>query len=707
MSSPLTTTPEIAPLQESSLAEEPLVRTLIGASIFIFGIVATVLLWMKPTGGIDSILVTLALQLLPGAGIGLFYRLRGIPLVLATVYGSAVTLVLIAMPMAWFGWWHVRPVALVLMLLASAIGGLVAVGELRKITRKAAPVIPRRIRIWALGSGGLSTLGFVLALSASKRGLPQPLGAIVSAGPICWIGLLLIIGAVAWSFGGGGGSPGWSVALLSCVVPSVEAMSYSLPTVQVAARHVGIVEFIVENGKVFPSTDIYHSWCGLFASVAFIKVAAGWENTLLYATIWGAIAAAGMVLAVRAVAGHFHADKSAWSAALIFGLATSLNPGFFAPQMFGFIGAFIVIALMLRDRDERFGRYGITTAVILVSLAIAVTHQLSPYLAFLGAAALTVTKMIRRWTLSLILIIPAVGFAYLNKGVLGPFITGHDLGQFLNNLRPPKHADGALQPALIYQITFYVPAACLAVIGVLAVFVLIKNRSRRMFALGVTAVSPVVLFFGSSYGSEGIFRVALFSLPWLSILVSYLLPEPGRRFWTPSVHPGRIVAVLSLTLVHVIGCTGMDYSRVIRAADVTMVTWLENTVPNDAYVYSLGTKLAEPLYVTGRRTGSISYISREMLVVPPAPAYPLTTGAAYNTKEDLARFTAIWKYVAKDRPIYVYATDQMSTFDELYGQQRASDQNKLEEELRSTTSNWRIVYFQPEARVYQYIGPTS
>jgi hypothetical protein len=340
--------------------------------------------------------------------------------------------------------------------------------------------------------------------------------------------------------------------------------------------------------------------------------------------------------------------------------------------------------------------------VVAIATAVAVTHQLSPYLAFLAVAALTFTRMIRRWTAGFLLIIPAVLFAYLNRDVLGPFISSRDLGQFLENLRPPTHSTStALEPALINRITFYVPAATMAVIGVLALVVLWRHRTRQIFALVVAAVSPVALFFGSSYGNEGIFRVALFSLPWLSILVVYLLPEPGRRFWTVSLHPVRTASVLFLSVVQVIGCTGMDYSRVIRGTDVTAITWIETTVPRDSYVFMLGTDLSEPLFVTGRR---LPYISRETLLKATPPAYPTTTGSAYDPGQDLARLTDAWASQPGAKHVYVLATDSMRIFDERYGQQLVADQMRLEEQLRAKAVSWQLVYSQPGARVYEFLG---
>jgi len=697
MSSTFRAAPVTAPIDES------LVRTLSGIAILIFGGVAAIIAWQAPSGGVPGLWVTLALQLVPGAVIGLYFHLRGVALALATIFGSAAALVLISLPMAWFGWWHVRPVATVLLLATSSFGAVITSGDVRRIDRQAATEIARRIRHWTFGPGGLATIGFALALAAAKRGLPEQWGAIVAAGPLCWLGLLLIIGAVAWAFGGGGGGPGWAVVLLSCVVQSVQAMTYRLPTVQVAARHVGIAESIVTYGRVFPENDIYQAWSGLFASAALVKVASGWNDLLPYAAVWGAVAAAVMVLAVRAVAGQFHGEKRAWSAALVFGLASSLNTTFFAPQMFGFIGAFVIIGLMLRMGDPRYGRYLISDAVVVIATVVAVTHQLSPYLAFLAVAALTFTRMITRWTAGLLLIVPAVLFAYLNRDVLGPYISSGDLGQFLENLRPPIHSTStALEPSLINRVTFDVPAATLAAIGVLALVVVWRHRkSKQILALAVAAASPAALFFGSNYGNEGIFRVALFALPWLAILVVYLLPEPGRRFWMLSLHSVVILAVLFLSVVQVIGCTGMDYSRVIRSNDVAAITWIENTVRAGSYVFMLGTDLSEPLFVTGRL---LTYTSRETVLKNTPPAYPTTTGTAYDPKADLAMLTDAWASQPGAKDVYVLATDSMRIFDERYGQQLASDQMRLEAQLRANTVSWQLVYNEPGARVYEFLG---
>jgi hypothetical protein len=57
--------------------------------------------------------------------------------------------------------------------------------------------------------------------------------------------------------------------------------------------------------------------------------------------------------------------------------------------------------------------------------------------------------------------------------------------------------------------------------------------------------------------------------------------------------------------------------------------------------------------------------------------------------------------------VYVLATDSMQIFDERYGQQLAADQMRLEAQLRANTVSWQIVYHEPGARVYEFLGVSA
>ena len=286
------------------------------------------------------------------------------------------------------------------------------------------------------------------------------------------------------------------------------------------------------------------------------------------------------------------------------------------------------------------------------------------------------------WWSPVVLVAPAVIWALLNRGVLKSYVSLDEMFNVLANFKTPSRpSSSALTADLVNRVTFWVPSIALVCIGVAALVALIRFHNRMTLGLALAAASPVALFAANSYGSEGIFRVSLFCLPWLAIIGSINLPRTGRRFWTVPWHPVRNAGVVALTAVFVIGTTGMDYTRVINPENVKAAAWVEEHVTDETKVFALGTTLAEPVLISGKDT---FYISRELLLRDETTEiYPAKTGADYAPQADLEMLMQHWmKARAKVR--YVLASERMKAFDERYGQQLASDQTRLEQALRET-----------------------
>ena len=128
---------------------------------------------------------------------------------------------------------------------------------------------------------------------------PSYYGAAWAAGPFWFIGLGAIVFAVCWAFSSTRGL-GWSIVLLATVVPMSQAMMYGMPTVQVAARHIGIVQQLITNNGLDRNEGIYQAYSGLFTSSALVQQAAGWSDMMLYAAVFGAVGAGVNCLAVAA-----------------------------------------------------------------------------------------------------------------------------------------------------------------------------------------------------------------------------------------------------------------------------------------------------------------------------------------------------------------------------------------------------------------------
>lgn len=406
-----------------------------------------------------------------------------------------------------------------------------------------------------------------------------------------------------------------------------------------------------------------------------------------------------MVLAVRSLAGRFVGPRRAWLAALLFGLGSSLNTSFFAPQVFGFLMAITVVALLVRPAGQPslLPTPVVVPVVLVLSVAMTLSHQISPYMLTLALVTLAVFGLVRpRWAFVLAAV-PAVAWALLNKHLLTSYVSVSAIGKLVDNLAPPEHSVGTFPVPLANRFAFELPAAALVVIGLLALLTLLRRRDRTAWALALTSASPVALMAGTSYGQEGIFRVALFALPWLAVLASLPHTRPARlRLPHPAV--AGAVALALLFAVNVTGLTGMDWARVIRSGDVGAARWVEGKAPAGSLVLTLGTDLTMPVDSTARYT-DVVWVSRTNLIPAPAVAYPTTSGDAYDADADLR---AITRRFAKLPATEHYAVAAASTgaYDQRYGNQRYSDHQKLVEAI-ARSSRWREVHVEPGAVVYE------
>ena len=380
----------------------------------------------------------------------------------------------------------------------------------------------------------------------------------------------------------------------------------------------------------------------------------------------------------------------------MFALGSSLTTSFYAPQVIGF--SFVTVAFLALLRNTAEFKWSRVWLALLMAVVVAPTHQLSPFMAALVCAALVFSRFIKGWWTPLLLIAPAVVWALMNRGVLTRYVEIDELFNILANFRSPERPTStALSPDLTNRLTFLVPSVALVGIGTAALVALVRYRGRMTLGLLLAAASPIGLFFASSYGSEGIFRVALFSLPWLAILGSINMPTTGRRFWSAPWHPVRNLIIVALTSVFVLGTTGMDQTRVINRDHVAAIEWLEGEVTDEDLTFTLGSQLAEPLQISGRQQ---YYIARDLLLKDtPHPIYPATTGAAYDPEEDLDLLMGLW-YAEPGKRRFVLASDMMKKFDERYGQQRVADQTRLEEALRARPGV-QVAYEGPGVTIYE------
>ncbi|MGY4721007.1 hypothetical protein [Naumannella huperziae] len=652
---------------------------------------------------VATVLLATYLNFGPGLAVALFGRMPWHRLVLLAVTVSQAVLVAVSFPFAWTGAVRITALWPVLAVVSGGLMLLAVRGDLRLLAAGRARW-PRPSR--DLAPTALALLGLGICLFAAWRvaGPAQPMGAAITAGPLWFVGAAVVLAAVVWSMLGGSVSGTGRLAgpalIASSVVVTSQFVMYRMPTVGVAARHLGIVDLLQARGYLSPETDIYQTWAGLFTSTAFVFEVAGVTSPFEYAAIWGTVAAPVMVLAVRTLAGRFVISRRAWVAGLVFALASSLTTSFYAPQVVGFVYALMILTLLIGRPPAR--HPWTDPSLLLASalcVALTVTHQISPFLLAFALGALAVFRLVRPVWLPLIPMLLAGGWAWLNLGVLQRYLpTGASFGRIFDNLAPPSRAASPYPVSIVNQVTFGVPAAALLLVGCFAVLTVLRLRTRLAIGLTAAAASPALLAVGTDYGQEGIFRVTLFALPWLAILVS-LWPMPTRvRVRTPA----RIALGLALVVMfaaNTIGLTGMDWSRVIRRSDVAAVTYFENNAPPGSLAFTLGTGAATPSRIT-RHYETVGFLGRETLF--PADPFGQTGGPDYDPAADVDRTTDA--LLLTDAPQYwAIATTTTGIFGDRYGQQRLADYERLRAAW-AASPRWELVFSDGDVQLYRYRG---
>ncbi|NYJ75666.1 lipopolysaccharide biosynthesis protein [Allobranchiibius huperziae] len=650
----------------------------------------------------------LLLQLVPGLAVCIWVEgLRPSSLVLFSWVGSATVVTGVGMGMALSAQWHP--------------GGAYAVVGGASVISLAAFVVRHRDVDWllwsvrpltsrdALWTGWPAVVGVLISLLSAQPHHSGPVrgGLTALVLPTWFLGLALIVTAFVAAVTRRV-RPWVSVISAAVVVIASQALVYALPALPTAARHVGVIRYVLTYHQVRPSTDIYQAWSGLFTGQAWLISASGIHDPFTVATWWPVFAMGMEALAVRVLAGRILSPRRAWIAGGIFALGNTLNTVYFAPQVLAFAPGLSIVALLLappEGESQRRARLRVLAAVP-VACAIVVQHQITPFIVTAALGVLVVTRAIKPWWSPLIVLVPALAWTVANLGILRAYVEPGEVGNVIANIAPPTHPPSAVGEPLVTQATFLLPASALFVIGFVALLMFVRTRDRVAWTLAIAAASPVTLSLGTNYGGEGIFRITLFALPWLAILA--LRKVPGRHLgvgrWLARARLGTPVVALAATgmlAIAVVGQTGMDWARVISPGAVRADYIFETQALAGSLVLDLGTQNASPA-LQAARYQDVIYTSRDLEAKPGTTGYPTTAGAKYDPVTDLRQVTAEFaKQPATAH--YLFVSDQIGAYDERYGNQSYADFVRLRAAVRASTQ-WSIVVRTPDAELYRLVS---
>jgi hypothetical protein len=545
----------------------------------------------------------------------------------------------------------------------------------------------------------LAGVGAALVLAAAllhRHFDPGRDGMFVRIGPLWYLGIVCLIVALVRSALTANPSTALIALAMVTVLSLTPALLYDYPTVTSAARHVGVAEVIRHAGHLELSQGIYDRWPALFAASGMLWDVGHVTNPLAWARWWPVLMNPMAVLGVRCLGGRLLNTINGprisvhrlWIAGTMFGTANILGGAYFSPQSTCFVLALVVLWLAIPTKESLAGveRFGRLASLTVIAFAITVTHQLTPYLLLPAIFFLIVFRLVRPWWTLLLVGLPAAGWAFLNRAVLGQFVRLHAVGHVVSNAAPPSHG-GSLPYRIQTELAIYLPLLLVLAIGAAAAIVVVIHRSRLQYCLMCCAASPILLFAANSYGNEALFRAALFGLPWLSILVvtgTWSRPRHREAF--------GILALTSFVAIYSIGTYGLDWYRAIQPGTVNAVKYFELDAPDRSVVVMAGSGNAIPGRLT-YRSPEVEYLGRDTLHMLPADSN-------YNAQSDVLAFTQKILAEVHAPAYYAITTTSLGAYDDLYGIQRYSDFREFENAI-AASPYWVPVFVSPSAILYR------
>ena len=427
---------------------------------------------------------------------------------------------------------------------------------------------------------GLLTTGHII--------LPGQYGFLTKI-PVYWyLGIALVIAGIVLSYGKGELRAVLGVVSLLSALTLTPAVLYGMPRSQSAAKHIDLVETILQAHFLHRGTGIYQAYSGFFSGIAWIADLAGTRginDIIAIATYWPFIVELFILAGLRFFFGRMVSSwYRIWLAITLVILVNAIGADYFSPQSAGFALGVAAFPLALQRDFEGFGQRTRMGLLVLAGCALAVTHELSPYVVGGVLVLLVIFRIIRPWWIPATILGPALLWALLNKSVLSGFISISSLGSF-SNFAPPKTVatPGLTRQAVVGQSSHALTLGLLILIVIAGIGLLRNLRSRPAWAFICAPAIGLALIAANAYGNEGIFRAALFGTPWLAAVALLVLP----------VNPSRLVAgvcgIVAAVLVgtYAISMFGLDDLQVISPGDYQALLSYEATAAPSSYLLEI------------------------------------------------------------------------------------------------------------------------
>lgn len=463
------------------------------------------------------------------------------------------------------------------------LSGPLGVGILRSVRFRPENFLNASVACTLIG-----TIVWVVGMVATGHVVAPGLFGFLPKAPVYWyLGLGLVVAGLVLAPDVRDFPAAFGCVSLLAALTLTPSVVYGWPREPSGIKHADLVTNILQAHYLNRGAGIYQAYSGFFSGVAWLCNIARMPNIVGITTYWPFIIGLFGVVILRCFVGQVTSSVyRAWLAVTMVILADSVGQDYFAPQSVAFILGTGVFWIMLdRGGYPGLSKRGQISLVALISCAMAVDHELTPYIVGGVLIILVIFRVIRPWYIPIVIFVPAILWALLNRNDLSGFLSLQDLGN-LGNFSPPSAGTSA-------QTTPRLPVVAegseALVFGFLIVIVfafagLVRNiRNRVAWAFMVSTGAAVVLVAAEPYGNEGIFRAALFSLPWLVAVGTQMLPRRRTR-WTSAIYGITLVCLLGAYLISEFG---LDNFNVVRAGDYTAMQIYQDQASPNSYLFTL------------------------------------------------------------------------------------------------------------------------
>lgn len=559
-------------------------------------------------GLVRSVLAMLAMTFLPGFAVLSFFP--SLPALMRAGVAATISLAILAIGSAILiatSWYKPLALLAVVLLPSSAIllmqvrrGRLAATADRAVGDQPDAAPTPRREWVFR-GIIAAAVLLWAISLPLIDVDSMRDLGLLTQFPPTWYLAIGMVSIATAVYAMRPGVRP-WTmfalVASLIAMLYSTTPLIYDLPHYQWVYKHVGVTLQFMDVGVLIPDTDLYNRWPGLFALGGVYSYFAGYSDPLAFIG-WSELYFIGLQTMLVAAIGYREQRKYGIGgfAALLFVLINWIGQGYYSPQALTFTFQLAVIALLfsqLSAHGNKIGDLTITilrwfvrkrqtwtvavqqtewstgvavSVVVLLDIAMTITHQLTPYIMLMQVGLLWACGFIRpKWIIVPFALIPILFLAPMIGWVDDHYGIFKSLDPF-NNIKVADTVELACVGGCQVVSKVTLMTSLIGWLGGLAaIFVVARRRPSfrtPLFAVGM--LTPFLMVLGQDYGGEAGLRLVMFCAPFGAVLVATAITTFKSRM--------RILTAVgitaALTFGFVVAYFGNEHNYRVTKAELT------------------------------------------------------------------------------------------------------------------------------------------